>query len=191
MVRGRCLSWLGLLGPVSRSSKNASLITRAASPRAHMVTSPHENSLSLGPYSETSAPSKSSFPVFSPLVNAYSRLSSWRAALGLPNPGTVENLQKEVKSEFFYRLQVGSGCLTGWYSNAFDQLHLRWRASGPYEGTVDGSSFPSYPFVPIGLAIRTPELLIRRVVRESQGRSRMACLILFTINAAPKGYSSR
>ena len=66
-----------------------------------MVTSPHENSLSLGPYSETSAPSKSSLPVFSPLVNAYSRLSSWRAALGLPNPGTVENLQKEVKSEFF------------------------------------------------------------------------------------------
>jgi mitochondrial import receptor subunit TOM40 len=63
---------------------------------------PHENSLGLGPYTETSAPSKSStFPVFSPFVNAYSRLSSWRAALGLPNPGTVENLQKEVKSEPF------------------------------------------------------------------------------------------
>jgi mitochondrial import receptor subunit TOM40 len=67
-----------------------------------MVVSPYEKSVSLGPYTETSAPSKSSasFPVFSPFVNAYSRLSGWRAALGLPNPGTVENLQKEVKSEF-------------------------------------------------------------------------------------------
>ena len=67
-----------------------------------MVSPPHENSLSSGPYTETSAPPKSStLAVISPLVNAYSRLSSWRAALGLPNPGTVENLQKEVKSKFF------------------------------------------------------------------------------------------
>src|SRR5713101_4989393 len=66
-----------------------------------MVASPHENVLSLGPYTEASAPSKSStlFPVFSPFANGYSRFSSWRAALGLPNPGSVENLQKEVKSE--------------------------------------------------------------------------------------------
>jgi hypothetical protein len=68
-----------------------------------MVASPHEKSLSLGPYTETSAPSKSStlFPVFSPFANVYSRFSSWRAALGLPNPGSVENLAKEVKSELF------------------------------------------------------------------------------------------
>ncbi len=68
-----------------------------------MVVSPHEKALSLGPYTETSVPSKSStlFPVFSPLANAYSRFSSWRAALGLPNPGSVENLQKEAKSELF------------------------------------------------------------------------------------------
>jgi len=65
-----------------------------------MVVSPHEKALSLGPYTETSAPSKSStlFPVVSPFANAYSRFSSWRAALGLPNPGSVENLQKEVKT---------------------------------------------------------------------------------------------
>jgi hypothetical protein len=93
---------------LARSSTNASfshnqlIIRVASSPPAPMVV-PHENSLSLGPYTESSVPSKSStlFPVFSPFVNAYSRLSSWRAALGLPNPGTVENLQKEVKSEFF------------------------------------------------------------------------------------------
>jgi hypothetical protein len=68
-----------------------------------MVASSHEKTPSLGPYTETSAPSKSStlFPVFSPLANVYSRFSSWRAALGLPNPGSVENLQKEAKSELF------------------------------------------------------------------------------------------
>ncbi len=66
-----------------------------------MVASPHEKTPSLGPYTEALAPSKNStlFPIFSPLANAYSRFSGWRAALGLPNPGSVENLQKEVKSE--------------------------------------------------------------------------------------------
>ncbi|KAI0006040.1 eukaryotic porin-domain-containing protein [Russula compacta] len=66
-----------------------------------MAASPNEKSPTLNPYAETSAPSKISsslFPTFSPLGNAYSRFSSWRAALGLPNPGTVENLQKEVKT---------------------------------------------------------------------------------------------
>jgi len=36
--------------------------------------------------------------VVSPLANAYDRFSQWRYALGLSNPGTVENLTKEVKS---------------------------------------------------------------------------------------------
>jgi len=40
-------------------------------------------------------PSKSAF---SSLTNIYSRFSAWRDSLGLPNPGTAENLQKEVKS---------------------------------------------------------------------------------------------
>ncbi|KAJ7632633.1 eukaryotic porin-domain-containing protein [Roridomyces roridus] len=38
------------------------------------------------------------FTPISPLFNAYDRFSLWRADLGLPQPGTVENLQKEVKS---------------------------------------------------------------------------------------------
>lgn len=32
-----------------------------------------------------------------PFANVYSRFSQWRESLGLPSPGTVENLQKEVK----------------------------------------------------------------------------------------------
>jgi mitochondrial import receptor subunit TOM40 len=32
-----------------------------------------------------------------PLADAYGRYSAWRAALGLPHPGTAENLQKETK----------------------------------------------------------------------------------------------
>ncbi|KAF7440509.1 translocase of outer mitochondrial membrane [Pleurotus ostreatus] len=34
----------------------------------------------------------------SPFNDMYDRFSQWRADLGLPHPGTVENLQKEVKS---------------------------------------------------------------------------------------------
>ena len=68
----------------------------------HMAV-PHEKSPAFGPYTETSAPSKNSalFSAFTPLASVYSRFSGWRTALGFPNPGTVENLQKEVKSEHF------------------------------------------------------------------------------------------
>ena len=37
------------------------------------------------------------FNPLSPLSNAYDRVQQWRADLGLPNPGTTENLQKEVR----------------------------------------------------------------------------------------------
>lgn len=37
------------------------------------------------------------FNPVSPFFNAYVRFARWRAVLGLPQPGTVENLQKEVK----------------------------------------------------------------------------------------------
>ena len=48
----------------------------------------------------TSTSSSSPFaPVVSPLTNVYDRFSQWRSALGLSNPGTVENLTKEVKCE--------------------------------------------------------------------------------------------
>ena len=33
----------------------------------------------------------------SPLTSLYGRFTQWRKSLDLPNPGTVENLQKEVK----------------------------------------------------------------------------------------------
>jgi mitochondrial import receptor subunit TOM40 len=68
-----------------------------------MAAVPHEKSSALGLYTEASTPFKNSTlsSAFSPLANAYSRLSSWRTALGFPNPGTVENLQKEVKSGYF------------------------------------------------------------------------------------------
>ncbi|KAF7304895.1 ATP-bind-3 domain-containing protein [Mycena kentingensis (nom. inval.)] len=38
------------------------------------------------------------FSAFSPFFNAYDRFALWRSDLGLPAPGTVENLQKETKS---------------------------------------------------------------------------------------------
>jgi mitochondrial import receptor subunit TOM40 len=49
-------------------------------------------------------PIKSSyFNPLSPFTDAYDRFARWRADLGLPHPGTVENLQKEVKGTFYDR----------------------------------------------------------------------------------------
>jgi len=36
----------------------------------------------------------------SPLTNAWNRYSEWRTSFDLPNPGSTENLQKEIKGEF-------------------------------------------------------------------------------------------
>jgi mitochondrial import receptor subunit TOM40 len=36
----------------------------------------------------------------SPLTNAWNRYSEWRTSFDLPNPGSTENLQKEVKGVF-------------------------------------------------------------------------------------------
>ncbi|KAI0093574.1 eukaryotic porin-domain-containing protein [Irpex rosettiformis] len=36
--------------------------------------------------------------VFAPATNAYGRLAAWRRALDLPQPGTIENIQKEVRN---------------------------------------------------------------------------------------------
>ena len=69
-----------------------------------MAAALHEKPLPAGSYTEAPAQSKKStlFTAFSPLANAHTRFSSWRTALGLPNPGSVENLQKEVKSKYFF-----------------------------------------------------------------------------------------
>jgi mitochondrial import receptor subunit TOM40 len=40
---------------------------------------------------------------FTPFANVYHRFAQWRTDLNLPNPGTVENLQKEVKGASFAR----------------------------------------------------------------------------------------
>ena len=39
----------------------------------------------------------SSTGMFAPVTNLYGRLQAWRRSLDMPNPGTVENIQKEVK----------------------------------------------------------------------------------------------
>ncbi|KAG8707088.1 translocase of outer mitochondrial membrane [Ceratobasidium sp. 394] len=45
----------------------------------------------------TSSPLAAFAGAASPFVNSYGRFASWRAGLGLTNPGTIENMQKEVK----------------------------------------------------------------------------------------------
>ncbi|KAA1471162.1 hypothetical protein DENSPDRAFT_775873 [Dentipellis sp. KUC8613] len=45
-----------------------------------------------------SSSKSSGFAPLSPLANVYRRFADWRTSLGLPNPGTVEGLGKEVKN---------------------------------------------------------------------------------------------
>ncbi|KAG9096614.1 translocase of outer mitochondrial membrane [Ceratobasidium sp. 370] len=45
----------------------------------------------------TSSPLAAFASAASPFVNSYGRFASWRTGLGLTNPGTIENMQKEVK----------------------------------------------------------------------------------------------
>lgn len=47
--------------------------------------------------------------VASPFTSLYSRFSNWKSSFDLPNPGTAENLQKEVKRERASRRVVGHG----------------------------------------------------------------------------------
>ena len=39
--------------------------------------------------------------LFAPVTNLYGRLQAWRQSLELPNPGTIENLQSQVKCTCF------------------------------------------------------------------------------------------
>ncbi|KAF8599035.1 hypothetical protein BDV93DRAFT_560690 [Ceratobasidium sp. AG-I] len=45
----------------------------------------------------TSSPLAALASAASPFVNSYGRFASWRSGLGLTNPGTTENMQREVK----------------------------------------------------------------------------------------------
>lgn len=47
----------------------------------------------------TSSPLAAFVSAASPFVNSYGRFASWRSGLGLTNPGTTENMQREVKSQ--------------------------------------------------------------------------------------------
>lgn len=48
-------------------------------------------------------------PVFAPILNAYNSFQAKRDLLGLPNPGTVENVSKEVQRDVFLNNSAFSG----------------------------------------------------------------------------------
>lgn len=48
-------------------------------------------------YAPVNSTAHTYFNPLSPFHNVYNRFARWRADLGLPQPGSVENLQKEVK----------------------------------------------------------------------------------------------
>jgi mitochondrial import receptor subunit TOM40 len=62
-------------------------------------TSLSEKDAHPNPYAPATPIVPSYFNPVSPFFNAYDRFARWRADLGLPQPGSVENLQKEVKGK--------------------------------------------------------------------------------------------
>ncbi|KAI0341769.1 mitochondrial import receptor subunit TOM40 [Trametopsis cervina] len=62
------------------------------------MASPPLASVPKDSYSPPPAQSSSLLSAFAPVTNVYSRFASWRKALDLPQPGTIENIQKEVRS---------------------------------------------------------------------------------------------
>ncbi|GAB1517993.1 translocase of outer mitochondrial membrane [Rhizoctonia solani] len=66
----------------AQSSEKAPTLTSAPAPPETVVTS---------------SPLAAFAAAASPFVNTYGRFASWKAGLGLTNPGTTENMQKEVK----------------------------------------------------------------------------------------------
>jgi hypothetical protein len=108
------------------------------------------------PSQSASEPRKSFFfRPFSPLANVYHRFAQWRTDLGLPNPGTVENLQKEVKGTMF-AFPPSMTAYPRLNSYASDQLCVRWRPSGPYENIVDEPCVSSDPFLRSGFTSGAP-----------------------------------
>ncbi|KAF8163312.1 eukaryotic porin-domain-containing protein [Crassisporium funariophilum] len=61
-------------------------------------TSHSEKDAHPNPYAPSTPVGSSYFNPVSPFFNAYDRFARWRVDLGLPQPGSVENLQKEVKA---------------------------------------------------------------------------------------------
>jgi mitochondrial import receptor subunit TOM40 len=48
-------------------------------------------------YASENLTAETSFSPLSPFLNVYNRFARWRSDLDLPQPGTIENLQKEIK----------------------------------------------------------------------------------------------
>lgn len=58
------------------------------------------SSLNLEGFPSNSKQSNPTFGFLQPLANAWSSFHNHRASLALPNPGTIEGLQREVKSMY-------------------------------------------------------------------------------------------
>src|SRR5882762_3303399 len=87
------------------------------------------------------------FNAISPLTKAWNRYSEWRTNFGLPNTGTVEQLQKEVKGDpSLFSIYFGRDPHTMPRSNACDKLLIRGWQGRPHQKPVGESCFSSDAF---------------------------------------------
>ena len=134
--------------------------------------------------------------VVSPLANVYDRFSQWKAAFGLTNPGTVENLTKEVKCELRLlhhyphypvvsarRLishvpHVGISCnpqLKPPSSYPPDKLLLRRGQGRSREKPLGFTVVPSHPLFLARFTDSTPNVQLRRCVCEQLSSVTIRC----------------
>lgn len=110
----------------------------------------------VSPPPPSPSPPASSFGSYfnpvSPFFNAYDRFAAWRRDLGLPHPGSVENLGKEVKGMSRMSLYSRSGIELG-NSHASLKLHLRWRESRHDQDVLHEPAVPSDALIRLGLAV--------------------------------------
>jgi len=90
------------------------------------------------------------FNPISPLKDAFERIVQFKADLGLPHPGTVENIQKEVKGS---RLHFGfRKTYQPPFSDTSNQLHVRWRSGRLDQESFSKPTLPSHAFLRFGFA---------------------------------------
>jgi hypothetical protein len=91
----------------------------------------------------------------SPVASLYERFSQWRTLFGLPNPGQVEDLQKEVKSNFEHRFSY-IPFLNCHHSDTSQPIHFRWSPCRPHQRPLRKTCVSSHPLLRPGFADLTP-----------------------------------
>ena len=115
--------------------------------------------------SSSSVPSERStfFHALSPFANVYNGFVRWKRSLDLPSPGTVENLQKEVKSAYAFISSLFGcflrECLTNTRTETLDTHLTNFMFDGARADLTKGLSMHNVPEILLITGIQIPQYL--------------------------------